>query len=75
MLEGGGVALKGAELLKWAAGQNTSGNAAIVVDEFFFCIMVSHVFELITLMLKIFSFYSTGFFIVLKGIKNFYKAR
>lgn len=41
------MALKGAELLKWAAGQNTSGNTAIVVDEFFFCIMVSHVFELI----------------------------
>ena len=35
VLEGGGVTLKGAELLKWAAGQNISGNATIVVDEFF----------------------------------------
>lgn len=37
VLGGGGVALKGAELLKWAAGQNTSENATIVVDKFFFC--------------------------------------
>lgn len=75
MLEGGEVALKGAELLKWAAGQNTSVNATIVGNKFFFCIMVSHVFELTTLMFKIFSLYSMVFFVVLKVSKNFYKAR
>lgn len=70
MLEGGEVALKGAEILKWAAGQNTSVNATIVGNEFFFCIMVSHVFEMTTLMFKIFSLYSMVFFVVLKVSKK-----
>lgn len=42
----GGVALKGTELLKWGVGQNTSRKAIIVVDKFFFCIMVGCMFEL-----------------------------
>lgn len=35
-LQGGGVALQGAELLEQAAAQSASGNAAMLVGRFFF---------------------------------------